>query len=237
MPQTQMVVQNMPAKYAEEFNHARAYIANITEIEYTRSRTYGMFKIPGKADGEEFSLTEIGPRKGVMDMGDKHVNEFPIFPEEIAADLVREINADAGADSFLGVIVCGPEGPTEKELAAAHARLVRFAKWCVNQGDQEWQRTQRIFLIQDVWKRMATYLKLRRDWNAEIQPNLDCPGCGTQTKSGIAVCKECGCVIDREKAIRLGMIPPAPAGEETIEAGEQAAVTVHVRKPRTPKVS
>jgi hypothetical protein len=219
MSQPQMVVQNMPAKYAAEFNQSRAYIANITDVEFSRSRTYANFIIPARPDGEEYSLTEITPHKGVMDMGDKHTSEFPIFPEEIAADLCREINADAGYDSFLGVFVCGPDGPTERELKDAHAKLERFYAWCVSMGDQEWQRTQKIFLIQDVWKRAATYLKLNREWNSVIQSNNECPGCGTNVRSGVAVCKECGCVLDRERAIELGMIeapkpPRTPKAEQ-----------------------
>lgn len=209
MSTSRMVVQNMPEKYAAEFSKSRAYIANITEVEFSRTRTYGNFTIPAKEPGEEFSLIEIGPRKGVMDLGDKHTSEFPIFPEDIAVDLAREINADAGADSFLGVFVCGPDGPSAEELHAAHARLEKFYKWCVRQGDDEWQRTGRIIMIPDIWKRAATYLKLRRDWCSEIQPNLDCPGCGTPVKPAVAVCKECGCVIDRGRAIALGMIQPA----------------------------
>lgn len=201
-----MVVQNMPDKYLAEFNAARAYIANITEVEFSLNRTYGNYIIPGKQLGEAFSLTEIQPRKGKLDMGDKHVSEFPIFPEDVAKDLVRQINADAGYDSFLGVFMCGPDGPTDVELADAKAKLRKFYMWCVQQGDDEWQRTGRIIMIPDLWKRASTMLNLNREWCAEIQPNLECPGCGSKIKPGIAVCRDCGAVLDREKALALGIL-------------------------------
>lgn len=203
-------VANMPPQYLEEFNASRAYIANITDVEYARARTYGMYTIRAKNPGEAYSLTEIGPRRGTMDFGDKHVMDFPITPDQIAKDLVREINGDAGFDSFLGVFVCGPNGPSADELANQRAHLEAFYTWCVGQGDEEWQRTGRIIMIPDLHKRAATYLKLNREWCAKIQPQLECPGCGDNIRPGVAVCKSCGAVIDRGKAIALGILRPEP---------------------------
>ncbi len=206
-----ITVGNLPEAYRQEISKGRAYIANITEVEHTRSRTYGNYTIAGKRPGEEFSLTEIIPRRGTMDYGDKHVIDFPIMPEEIAADLVREINADAGENSFLGVFVCGAGGPTQKELAQAHARLESFYQTCVAVGDQEWQRSGQIIMIPDLHKRAVVHLKLDREWCSAIQPNLECGACGQKLKRGVAICSGCGAIQDEEKARKFFPERFAPA--------------------------
>src|SRR5579862_8436227 len=103
-----------------------AVIANITDQSYSAHRTYGTFRIPGRLPGEngaavpEYALTRVTPRTAIMDYGDKRTLPLPISAWEIANDLCREINSDAGEHSFLGVFVCAGEIPTEDELRAAH---------------------------------------------------------------------------------------------------------------------
>jgi hypothetical protein len=202
-----VVVGNLPPAYVEELNKRRAYLANITDTDFTRSRTYGNYTIRAKGPGEEYSLTEIAPRRGIIDMGGKQVLDFPIVPEEIAADLAREINADAGEGSFLGVFVCGPTGPTKQELFDAHTRLEAFYDRCIQAGDIEWQRSEQIVMIPDLYKRAAKYRRQERDWAHSVQPTLECPGCGTNLRPKVAVCKSCGAVIDAAKAKALGILP------------------------------
>jgi transposase len=33
----------------------------------------------------------------------------------------------------------------------------------------------------------------------------ECPGCAEKIKPGVAVCKTCGAILDREKAAALGL--------------------------------
>jgi ribosomal protein L32 len=217
-----MSVANLPEKYRQEISNGRAYLANISDIEHTRPRTYGNYTIKACEPGEEYSMTEITPRRGVMDFGDKHIVDFPIMPEEIAADLAREINADAGDNSFLGVFVCGPDGPTKQELVQAHARLDLFYDTCIQAGDVEWQRSHQIIMIPDLFKRAAKIRRQKREWALGVQPTFECPGCGENLRPNVAVCKGCGCVINRARAIELGMIaddsrtpPPMTKNEGT----------------------
>src|SRR5438046_3085873 len=97
-----------------------AFILDITEHSSTSHRTYGTFRIIGRlpampqlrqqADmpeqGEQYSLTRVTPRTTVMDYGDKRTLPLVITAREIAEDLCREINSEAGERSFLGVFVC-----------------------------------------------------------------------------------------------------------------------------------
>src|SRR6267143_2642849 len=115
----------------------QAVIANITEQSYMAHRTYGTFQIPGRADGEEYSLTRVTPRTAVMDYGDKRTLPLAITAREIAEDLCREVNSDAGESSFLGVFVCAGNMPTEDELRNARSRLEEFYRALVAAADRE----------------------------------------------------------------------------------------------------
>ena len=103
-----------------------AVIANITEQRYMAQRMYGTFQIAGRGEGEAYALTRITPRTAVMDYGDKRTLPLAITAREIAEDLCREINSDAGERSFLGVFVCAGDSPTEQELRAAQEKLDDF---------------------------------------------------------------------------------------------------------------
>jgi len=76
-----------------------------------------------------------------MDYGDKRVLPLEISAREIAEDLCREINSDAGENSFLGVFVCAGDTPTEEELRRARTRLEEFYRALVAAADREWERS------------------------------------------------------------------------------------------------
>jgi hypothetical protein len=218
-------VQNMPEEYLEKFNASRAYIVNITDTQYSLSRTYGNYIIAPKRPGQDFAVTEIAPRKGTMDMGDRRVFDFPITPAEVATDLCREINSDAGYESFLGVFVAKGPVPTDAELRENQARLIKFYQWGVAEGDKLWQQTRMVILIPDWIKRAADYLKLDRDWKTNVQPNLECPACGSRHKPNLAICSSCGAILDEEKARKFfpdRFAPPAPVETITDLPGEPA---------------
>jgi hypothetical protein len=133
------------AIHAERSPHA--VIANITEQSYMAHRTYGTFQIPGRVDGEEYSLTRVTPRTAVMDYGDKRTLPLAITAREIAEDLCREVNSDAGENSFLGVFVCAGNDPTEEELRGARSRLEDFYRALVAAADASGSVRTRFYLF------------------------------------------------------------------------------------------
>ncbi len=195
-----------------------AVIANITEQSYMAHRTYGTFRIPGRpaeadgpaATGIEYSLTRVSPRTAVMDYGDKRTLPLPISAWEIANDLCREINSDAGERSFLGVFVCAGDAPTEQELRDARAQLDEFYRSLVAAADREWERSHSFLFINDLQRRAAANLGLDKEWHYQVRETSECPGCGERLKPNVAVCKSCGAILDREKALALGLVQPSP---------------------------
>jgi hypothetical protein len=186
----------------------QAVIANITEQNHTAHRTYGTFQISGRAAGEEYALTRVTPRTAVMDYGDKRTVPLPITAREIADDLCREVNSDAGERSFLGVFVCAGDVPTEDELRSARSRLEEFYRALVAAADREWERSHSFLFIHDVQRRAAGHLGLNKEWYYQARETAECPGCGERVKPGVAKCKSCGAILDREKALALGLIQP-----------------------------
>ncbi|HLJ23652.1 MAG TPA: hypothetical protein VKT71_06050 [Candidatus Acidoferrales bacterium] len=191
-----------------------AVIANITEQHFMAQRMYGTFQIAGRSDGAAFSLTRITPRTTVMDYGDKRTLLLAISAREIAEDLCREINSDAGENSFLGVFVCAGDAPTVEELRAAQENLDRFYRGLVAAADREWERSHSFLFIHDLQRRAASRLGLEKEWHYQARETLECPGCGERLKPGVAVCKSCGAILNREKAAELGLVAAMPSASE-----------------------
>jgi hypothetical protein len=183
----------------------QAVIANITEQHYMAHRMYGSFQIAGCGEGQAFALTRITPRTAVMDYGDKRTLPLAISAREIAEDICREINSDAGEKSFLGVFVCAGDAPTAEELCAAQEKLDEFYRALVAAADREWERSHSFLFIHDLQRRAASRLGLEKEWHYQARETQECPGCGERVKPGVAVCKSCGAILDREKALALGL--------------------------------
>jgi hypothetical protein len=192
-----------------------AVIANITEQKYTAHRTYGTFLIPGREAEQACGVLRITARTAVMDYGDKRILPLAIPALEIAEDLCREINSDAGEQSFLGVFVAKGETPSQEELQNAQARLEEFYRLQVAAADREWERSHSFLFINDLQRRAAAHLGLEKEWYYQVRETSECPGCGERVKPNVAVCKSCGAILDRDKALALGLIqPPAVATPE-----------------------
>jgi len=190
-----------------------AVVVNLTEQSWTLHRSYGTFQVRGCAAEEPYALIPVGARAAVIDLGDKRTIEVPITAREVAQDLCREINADAGEDSFFGVFVAQGQQPDDDELTEARLRLAAFYRRAVASADREWERSHSYLFINDVQRRAARYLGLEKEWFYQARETCDCPGCGEKVRAGVAVCKTCGAILDRDKAATLGLAPvPVPQG-------------------------
>jgi len=189
-----------------------AVIANITDQSYMAHRTYGTFHIKGRADAEAFALFRVTPRTAVIDYGDKRTLPLKISSREIAEDICREINSDAGEHSFLGVFVCAGETPTAEELRNAQEKLDEFYRALVASADREWERSHSYLFIHDLQRRAAARLGSEKEWHYQARETEECPGCGERVKPGVAVCKSCHAILNREKALALGLVQAPPEG-------------------------
>ena len=185
-----------------------AVLVNIsTEKWPPRHRTYfGSLQVLSPEPGEPYAITPIRECKGVIDMGDKNIMPLRITAQEIAEDIAREINGDSGEGSFHGVFVAAGAEPTELELADARRRLEAFQRRLVNAADLEWERTKNPMFITDLDRRAARQLGLEKPWLYDARPLAECPVCAEKIKHGVAVCRSCGAILDREKAAQYGLV-------------------------------
>jgi hypothetical protein len=173
-----------------------------------RHRTYfGSLDVRSPQPGEPFAITPVRGCTGVMDLGDKRIMEYRITAREIAEDIARELNSDSGDGSFHGVFVAAGSEPTEAELADARRRLEEFHRKLVAAADLEWERTKNPMFITDLERRAARQLGLEKPWLYDPKPKSECPVCAETIKPGVAVCKSCGAILDRDKAAQYGIVP------------------------------
>jgi hypothetical protein len=187
---------------------ATVSLVNISTQKWPpRQRTYfGSLEVRSPEPGEAFAITPIRGCTGVMDLGDKRIMEYRITAREIADDIAREINGDSGEGSFHGVFVAAGEMPTEAELAEARRRLEEFHRRLVAAADLEWERSHNPMFITDLERRAARELRLEKPWLYDPKPLADCPVCAEKIKPGVAVCRSCGAILDREKAAQFGLV-------------------------------
>ena len=179
-----------------------------TEKWPPRHRSYfGSLEIRSPESNDAFAITPIRGTTAVMDLGDKRTMEFRITAQEIAEDIAREINGDSGEGSFHGVFVAAGPMPTDSELADARHRLEAFHHRLVAAADLEWERTKNPMFITDLERRAARQLGYEKPWLYDPKPLADCPVCAEKIKHGVAVCRSCGAILDREKAAQYGLVP------------------------------
>jgi hypothetical protein len=172
-----------------------------------RQRTYfGSLLIRTPEPGQEFAVTPIRGCTGVMDLGDKRTMEYRITAREVADDIARELNGDSGEGSYHGVFVAAGESPSDAELDEARRRLQEFHKRLVAAADLEWERTRNPMFVTDLERRAARQLGLEKPWLYDPKPLEDCPLCAEKIKPGVAVCRSCGAILDREKAAQYGLV-------------------------------
>ena len=184
-----------------------AALVNISTQKWPpRHRTYfGSLDVRSPGKGEAYAVTQIRSCKGVMDLGDKRTMEFAITAREIAEDIAREINSDSGEGSFHGVFVAAGPEPTPAELADARRKLDEFHRRLVAAADLEWERSHNPMFITDLERRAARELKLDKPWLYDPKPQAECPACAEKIKPGVAVCRSCGAILDRDKAAQFGL--------------------------------
>jgi hypothetical protein len=184
-----------------------AVLVNISTQKWPpRHRTYlGALEVRSPEDGEAYAVTPVRSCKGLMDLGDKRTMEFAISAREIAEDIAREINGDSGEGSYHGVFVATGAEPTLTELAEARRKLGEFQRRLVTAADLEWERSHNPMFITDLERRAARELQLEKPWLYDPKPATECPACAERIKPGVAVCKSCGAILDKEKAAKFGL--------------------------------
>lgn len=81
-----------------------------------------------------------------------------------------------------------------------HSLQLEWFRRLIFIADDEWNKFHQHRMITEVQRIAAGRLKLNREWALEFKPDnlTDCPGCGTTINKKVAVCRDCGCIINME---------------------------------------
>jgi len=189
-----------------------------------RHRTYfGSLTIQSPEAGTAYAVTPVRACTSLMDLGDKRTMEIRLTAQEIAEDLVREINGDSGEGSYHGVFVAAGPEPTKEELADARKKLDEFHRRLVEAADLEWERSHNMMFITDLERRAARELGMEKPWLYDPKPMADCPACGEKIRPGVAVCRTCGAILDREKAAKFGLAEREEKSGEVVKVVDKKA--------------
>lgn len=221
--------KNVPEFMAKRF--APVYIFNI----YPRAHrvmlgSLGEFHIPACEVGQPYSKPCIinGFIADEYDLGDGKGNMSwnPEQGEDVAKDVVGIGSYSEGLSTMTtnrqwwGCFIAAGETPTAEELEAARKKLEQNMKMWLAEGDQlvtQGKRPEATHIEAAVW------LKQVRQWSNPVIAMMECPGCGESIKPNIAR-HTCGAVIDKLKAIELGMIPDDTAPVAKAPLSESAKV-------------
>ena len=199
------------------------YVYNIYPREQVRLLgSLGRFVIPACEPGKPYSKPLIvnGFIADEYDLGDGKGNMSwnAEAGEDVARDVVgyksysAELSPVSTNYEWWGCFIAKGEVPTKEELDEAHAKLEKCMKMWLAEGDRlSLQGEKGLEQIGIPHREAAMWLKQPRKWCDPAVAMIECPGCGTAVKPFIAKCGSCGAILDRVKAIELGLIPDETA--------------------------
>ena len=185
---------------------ATVSIASVSDQDWYVSRTHGVYHIPACGKDQPYALVMITSRGDAIDLGDNRRFPFTITARDIAEDLLQDLQEH-------GIVVCAGARPTPEELAGAAEKRNRYYQALIAEGDMMWARGHSYREISDLHRRAAISLGVEREWAYVPMKTSDCPVCGEKVKTGVAVCRHCHAILDREKAARHGITQPGNARE------------------------
>lgn len=219
------IISGIPADLLKAFQAERVYIHNLSEETVGLNLGYPTPVVHGKAVGERYSTTPVGGAETQRDMGDNKIVKDYVRAADVGKDMVRMLNENVGTnatESCAGFFMTTAAQPTEAELEKQEQRLREFSSVLIGAADAAWEQTHDMRFISGLMLRAARYMNVDRPWRAKVIQMQACPGCGTNLMPGVAVCKTCGAILDRDKAEALGIIPP-PVPAEVSEAPQTRA--------------
>jgi RNA polymerase subunit RPABC4/transcription elongation factor Spt4 len=93
-------------------------------------------------------------------------------------------------------------------------------------ADLEWERTKNPMFITDLERRAARQLGVEKPWLYDPKPMAECPACAEKIKPGVAVCRVCGAILDKEKAAQYGLSSRRSRRERPDASAEPNGVSV-----------
>ena len=178
----------------------------------------GYYKIPAAKKGD-FEILVIGPAKFPVYMDETRGSlKVPVMAEEVARSIVEDyIPTHLGYGDGVGPGLFWVPGALDKnKVKIIHSDKLKLAEqsqllWfreLVKIGDDLWSTLHKHIAISDIQRIAATSLGLEREWiiKADFDNISVCPACGKEVMKTVAVCAQCGCILDEEKYNKLKFV-------------------------------
>jgi hypothetical protein len=186
-------------------------ICSVSPETYTFKRSYNWngLVIPACPKDKPFSSLLVTDQMDDKVVATDHWAEhsihtpFPVSAQTVVTDLFSTSDLIGRKGCFI------PKGelPTEEEVTNARLTRRAYLMELVQRGDSEWTRTHRVDDIPGDCKRAVVEMGIEgKEWMSLAPPAkppmFDCPVCGEDLKVGVAMCKSCGAILDKEKAAK-----------------------------------
>lgn len=221
------------ARYRAPGEHERmketlppAFVFSVSPFAYpVQLGSHGLFVIPACEPGQRFAgpvghagkpyITGVLPLD--FDQGDANgrMGMFHDFGADVAKDVVGigssspALNIWTTNREHWGVFISeaatreNPE-PSEAEIAAARARLMKMALLWFEDG-QRLAKEGKVKDIGSTHRWGAEYANQKVDWSAKAIPMENCPVCQEPVKPG-TIKHTCGAVLDWQGALKHGLV-------------------------------
>ena len=193
-------------------------VCNVSQDSFKIKRSYNWngLVVPACPKGTPYTsllvTDHMDEEVHAIDHWAEHSKHIPVKVE--ASVIVHDFFTNENLKNK-GCFIPAGEIPTEEEIAQAHATRRAYLMKCVNEGQSEYSRTGRIDDIPGEYKRAASELGMDFEWAKLAPPQMsECPACAEKIKPGVAICKSCGAILDREKAAKFGLVEAAPVKKE-----------------------
>jgi len=181
----------------------------------------GYFRIPA-APKDDFVLLLIEESSYIQRLpATDHSITIPVAAHHIAKSIVDDfINTVIEADDNAGpgmmwfdFKVTRPQvlSDFKTEYDALRARQIRWFENLCRKADDDFNQYHKLGLISEHQRYAAKYLGHDAEWLVNYNVNegmVDCPGCYTKIDARAVKCLHCGAILNRAKAIELGIIVP-----------------------------
>jgi hypothetical protein len=171
-----------------------------------------------KSDGKNPSILHINDVKSNLYIGDGRTFPITHTAEELANAIVNDfwtsmLQADESARPGL-FWVPGKHSKADiltkfaTELAEAKKRQNAWFMRLVRLADDDWEKTKQHRMISDLQRTAAHSLGLiNKVWYHSPEPEtyIKCPACATMVADSAAVCSNCNYVVNKARAIELGI--------------------------------
>lgn len=165
-------------------------------------RTEGDYVMPAKKKDEPYAKLVVKDGRTFKDFGEKQKVWETVAAREIAEDLTRDCSEH-------GVFIAAGDEPTDEELRAAAKKLRQeFYPRLIEEADSSYARTGDRKDISLHARVAARILNLKRDWALDLSELTPCIGCQELVAESVVKCKNCGAILNWEKARALGLVSP-----------------------------